>query len=207
MIEPGAGGLELAALFLVIGSGFVATNLDNLLILVGLLGAAQGQRAVIMMGYVASAACLLVIALLGGLLGSLIDPSHVGYLGIIPLLLGGWLLYQAVTGSGGESSLDAPPPAGGTGAGVSTFVLMLSNSGDSIAVFLPLFAESTREALIVEVVAFLLMALAWTQLARLAVGSPGVTRALQRHGRYLVPVIMIGVGCYILLDTAYDTLR
>jgi cadmium resistance protein CadD (predicted permease) len=235
MMGEGVTAVEAVALLPVVLSAFVATNLDNLLILVGLLGAAPGQRAAVIVGYVAAAAAVLVAALLGGLAGSLIDPALVGYLGILPLVLGAWLLWRTVTGPG-ESAADAGDGAPGAGPGgstrelagpglaspglsspglaspglaspgLSTFFLMASNSGDSIAVFLPLFAESSREALIMAVVVFLLMALFWALVAHWAVGRPAFAAVLRRSGRYLVPVIMMAVGVYILLDTASDTL-
>ena len=88
-------GVEFAALVTVVGGGFVATNLDNLLILVGLLGAAR-RRGAILVGYMAASLSVLIVALLGGLVGGLIDPAMVGYLGIIPLLMGGYLLSRAL---------------------------------------------------------------------------------------------------------------
>ena len=82
---------------------------------------------------------------------------------------------------------------------------MTTNSGDSLALFIPLFAESNREALIVEITVYLVMILVWAGLAQLLVAHRGLAAALARHGRYAVPLIMIGVGSYILVDTASDT--
>ena len=204
MLEQGADGLQLAALVLVIGSAFVATNLDNLLILVGLLGGGARQSAAILFGYLAAAVTVLFVALLGGALGGLIDPALVGYLGLIPLLLGGYLLYGALFRPETPATAEGPAEPGvdpRLASAVSAFALMVSNSGDSIALFVPLFAESERDALVLEIAAYLALILAWAGLAKLIAGL------LRRYGRVLVPLIMMAVGTYILLDTATDTLK
>ena len=203
-MEEGLYGVEIAALLLV-GSGFVATNLDNLVILVGLLGARASQGAPILVGYGVAALSVLMLALLGGLLGSLVDPALIGYLGILPLSMGLYQLYRVTLGRAAPESVDEDVDPGVSG-GLSAFTLMASNSGDSVALFVPLFAESGRDALIVEVVTYLAMILLWAGAARFLAGRRLVAMTLNRYGAYLVPVIMISVGIYILLDTATDTL-
>ena len=134
-----------------------------------------------------------------------------GYLGLVPLLLGLILLYRSIGRGGTRDRVEsrAVSDNGGSGLAVaaSTALLTVSNSGDSMALFLPLLAESKGEALRWEVVAWLSMILLWAALARLAVGHPGLCAALQRYSRYLVPLLMIAVGTYVLLDTGTDTLR
>jgi cadmium resistance protein CadD (predicted permease) len=195
--------LQIATLIAVIAGGFLATNLDNLLILSGVLGASRDRRSAILLGYMAAGVVILIVSLLGGLVGALADPAWIGYLGVVPVGLGSYLLYRALTGAADQSA--AIRGAGGAGSGLGSFVLMVSNSGDSVALFLPLFAESNREALIVEVTVYLIMILLWAGLARLLVAHSAVATALARHGRYVVPLIMIAVGGYILIDTTSDT--
>jgi cadmium resistance protein CadD (predicted permease) len=210
MPVTGASEVELAALLLVTAGGFVATNLDNLLILVGLLGAGRARHWPILLGFALAAAGALLVALLGGLAGTFVDPRQVGYLGLLPIALGCAQLYRNLCG--GEARSSTPEkrgdqaPRAAAGAVLATFLVMASNSGDSIALFLPLFAESRRDALVVEVATCLLMILLWCHLAKQAVRQPVLANALQRQGRYLVPLLMIAVGGYVLLDTGTDTL-
>jgi cadmium resistance protein CadD (predicted permease) len=160
------------------------------------------------MGYGAAAVAVLILSLLGGLAGGLIDPALVGYLGILPLLLGGYLLYKALfpDSAGGREQADAAIDPGAAG-GVSTFTLMVSNSGDSVAVFLPLFAESDRDGIMLEVATYLALVLLLATAARFAAGRRAIAGVLERYGPIIVPFLMMGVGVYILLDTAFDTLR
>ena len=124
-------------------------------------------------------------------------------LGLAPLSLGLYSLYQRQRG--GVAPLDLPT-GGRAGAGFGSFTLMLSNSGDSLAVFLPLLSESKRESLLLIVACYLLAALAWCGLSLLIAGRESLARRIERHGGALVPWVLIAVGSYILLDTATDTL-
>jgi len=83
---------------------------------------------------------------------------------------------------------------------------MFSNSGDSVAVFLPLLAESRRSSLLIMVSCYLTMAVLWAGLAYMISGQRDLARRIEHRAEKIVPWIMIGVGIYILMDTATDTL-
>ena len=140
--------VDFAALAALVLSSFVATNLDNLLVLVLLLGSAAGHRAAVLLGYITSVILVVGVAAIGVAVGALLDPAVIGYLGIAPVAMGCYLLWQrrrpvvstadtAVRGTLGEGRI-----------WLASTLLMFSNSGDSIAVVLPLVAESARSALL-----------------------------------------------------------
>ena len=187
---------DLLAIIAVTGGGFVATNLDNLLILVGLIAAGADRRSTLL-GYLSAAAAVFAFCALAGALGGLLDPGLVGYLGIIPLGMGLLLAWRALRGAS-----EAPEV---TGSG-SAFILTLSNSGDSVALFVPLIAETERDTVLVLVACYLVCILAWAALAHHLALHPALGRRLAACGRWLLPGIMIGVGIYVMLDTTTDTL-
>ncbi len=188
--------VDALAVVLLTSSGFLATNLDNLLILVSLIAAGAERRAALI-GFLAAAAAVLAVCIAGGALGSLLRPDLVGYLGVIPLSLGlrqGWNNLR-----GGAGSTAAP-------GGGSAFFLTLSNSGDNVALFLPLIAESERESALLLIALYLVLILAWAGLAHFVVRRPAVARSFAAGSRWLLPCILVGVGTYILLNTGTDTL-
>ncbi len=200
-------GVETATLIGLVSSSFVATNMDNLLILVVLLGANANRRSAVLLGFVGSAIAVMCASILGLAVGSVVGAQFIGYLGLVPLLLGCHMLYQAWRGKQhGEPQVNALAGAAEPGIWFSTFVLMFSNSGDSIAVFLPLLAESGRSALLVIICSYLVMALLWAGLSYLISDQPSLARRIEKRAEKIVPWVMIGVGTYILLDTATDTL-
>ncbi len=196
---------EIWGLVLLVVSSFAATNTDNLILLVILMGARPQQRAGHALGFLTSALAVLVLAALAAVVGTQVDPALLGYLGFIPLGLGVYLLWQRLGTSRGEHSDESMPNGRGSGW-LSTTALMFSNSADSLAVFVPLLAESDRDSLLWEVSVFLVMAILWAALAWRIADQPRFARRIEALGERLVPWILILVGVYILLDTATDTL-
>ena len=191
---------------LVTGS-FVATNMDNLLILVVLLGANSRRKSAVLLGFICSAIAVISISALGVAVGSMLGANLIGYLGVVPLLLGIYMLYQSRRGRHtDEDRAETVPNSTEPKIWLSTFVLMFSNSGDSVAVFLPLLAESRRSSLLIMVSCYLTMAVLWAGLAYMISGQRDLARRIEHRAEKIVPWIMIGVGIYILMDTATDTL-
>ena len=188
-------------------SSFIATNIDNLLLLVLLQGANPRRRAVVLLGYLGATVVLICVSALGVALGEVLDAGLVGFLGIVPILLGCHMLYQVWKNQGHpQASLNTLSGQSSRGLCVGTLTLMLGNSGDSLAVLLPLLAETGREGQWVLVASYLVCAILWAGLAWNIAGQRALALRIERRGEKIVPWIMIGVGIYILLNTATDTL-
>jgi cadmium resistance protein CadD (predicted permease) len=199
--------IEALALVGLVASGFIATSMDNLLILVVLLGANAKRRSAVLLGFMISSIAVLCASVVGVLVGAVVGSAFIGYLGIVPLLLGCYMLYRAWRGNG-QSAVASDLPTNRTEPGIwlGTFFLMFSNSGDSIAVFLPLIAESGRSALLLIVCSYLAMSILWAGLCYFISGQPELAKRIEKRAEKIIPWIMIGVGLYILADTATDTL-
>ena len=203
----GLGEIEIWGLLLLVGSSFVATNLDNLVLLVVMLGADVQNRAAVTLGFLASAICVLCVSAIGAVLGANLDPGLIGYMGLAPVLMGVYLLIKLLWDDKPDRPSKSDSSPGGQASGLlGSFLLMASNSGDSVAIFFPLLAESERDALLWIVSAFLLCALLWAVLAWHIADQPRIAQRIEKVGEKLVPWIMIAAGLYILLDTGTDTL-
>ncbi len=196
-------------LFGVVALAFAATNLDNLLVLVGWQLAGSTPMRQLFAGYALGMLGVLVLAVLIGLVGFLFPIEYLGYLGAVPILLGIRLLLQK---SAAEPA--APDQAAGTGknndavsagAGVLTLAsTQLSNGVDTVLVFAPLLADS-RLIFDAEIAGlFVLLVVLWFGLARLLGTRASKLPVLARLGGWLAPLVMIGVGVYILVNTATD---
>ena len=137
-------------------TSFATTNLDNLLILVFLLGNAPHARVSVLMGFMVSVILVVTVSAIGLALGTIINPSLVGYLGFAPLTLGCYLLYQQRTSAAGKPDNSLQTITGKGRIWLASVVLMFSNSADSIAVLLPLLAESELTSTKLIVVIYLL---------------------------------------------------
>lgn len=190
--------IETAGLLFLTAAAFVATNVDSLLLLVGMLAMGRSSWAPLT-GY--ATATLLVV---GGCFalaraGDLLPPEVLGWFGLIPLCLGvlGLIdLWRHAEGAGEPPSLPVHF--------LAAAVLFLSVSGDNFAVFVPLMAESPYRADVVISIAMLALAACWAALARWLARAPGRSLAIRRLAARVVPFLLVAIGLYILLDTPTD---
>jgi cadmium resistance protein CadD (predicted permease) len=82
----------------------------------------------------------------------------------------------------------------------------LAASGDSLAAYAALFADTATLLVPWSVLGIGLGATAWSVLAVRLSGRPAVRSAVDRTGPVLLPLVLIGIGLYILGDTPTDVL-
>jgi cadmium resistance protein CadD (predicted permease) len=189
--------LELITIIAVAAASFVATSFDNLLILVGLLGASY-ERKQVASGYL-SGMLLVAIAAAGlSMATHRLPAAALGYLGLIPIGLGLWHLLQLRRPS---ARRDEARRAGGVWP---VALVTVAASGDSLATFVALLSDSVTALAIPILATFAAGSLGWLALARFLSTHEGVVRILRRWGVYLIPLLLIVIGTYILLDSHTD---
>jgi cadmium resistance protein CadD (predicted permease) len=179
-------------------TAFVSTNLDNLLILAGLMSAAR-RRAEVVIGHGLVALAVIAVAWLLSGLGRILPVTAVGFLGLLPLAMG----LRALLRPDAHMAVDQPRPGGGVGAVVAGLVPLC---GDSLGVFVPLLAESPPRLALIVALTWCAMALLWAGLAAALLVLPGSRRALTRIAPRLMPFLLIAIGLYVLADTPTDLL-
>ncbi|SMP23789.1 cadmium resistance transporter [Shimia sagamensis] len=185
-------GIALSAV-----TAHVATNLDNLAIMVGLILTVGQLRTLsgylIAQGMMLSAAYFVSAGLETGL------PHQVGYLGFIPIGLG---LYALVGRYLGADSTAAEQVS--KSHVLAIIALFLSVSFDSFAVFTPLLADSgpsyTAPILFGAGLSVVGLAVGGAALASMA---PAKVSRLERL-EWLAPYVMIAIGLYVVINTGTD---
>ena len=178
---------------------FVATNLDNLGMLIILIGDETYAAREITWGYLLSALIVFAAAWLVAEAVELAPDRHLEYLGFIPIALGIYRAWELTKGPGTDTSRRGPR------LGIlAVTLLMLAQSGDTLAVYVSLFAD-TRESLeTAMLITFAACVLLWIAAARWLAGHRLIAEPLERWGRYLLPVLLIAIGVLILMDTPTD---
>ena len=198
--------LDLITLTTLVVSTFAVTNLDNLIILVFLLGQSPNARQHVLMGFVAAVILVIAVSSVGILIGTLLSPSLVGYLGFGPLLIGIYILYQQLRSIENKSTAVISAMGAPSKVWLTTVVLMFSNSADSIAVLLPLLAESGSMPTLLIVSIYLLTSILWCAISIKIASNAGLAKRINDRGEKLVPWVMIAVGIYVLSNTGTDSL-
>jgi len=178
---------------------FVATNLDNLGLLVILIAEESYSAREVAWGYLLSALIVFAAAWLVAEAVELTPERHLGYLGFVPIGLGLYRAWELTRGQPTDTSIRA------SSAGmIAVTLLMLAQSADTLAVYVSLFADTSENLEMAMLITFSACAVGWVVLARWLAGHRLIAEPLERWGRYLLPVLLIIIGVLILLDTPTD---
>lgn len=176
-------------------SAFLATNLDDLLVLTLLYSRSDSRQTdvKILLGQLLGIGMLVLLSFLAAE-GLLFLPNrYIRFLGVIPILLG---LRYAVQTSVQKSEAAVPLRIGL----LSVVFLTISNGGDNIGVYTPLFCVSTISEILSVAAVFAVCVPVWCMAARFVGKLPKVRLFTERIHRVLVPLVLIGLGCWILLS-------
>lgn len=197
-------------------TSFVATNLDDILILMFFFSQVNAQlrpRHIIIGQYLGFTA--LIVASLPGLLGGFIVPkAWIGLLGIVPIIIGvkQWLDRQNDENEA-QGFLGETQPNRGKRmifpwltrfVGVQTYnvaIVTIANGGDNIGIYVPLFASGNLLDFAIIVGVFYVLIGVWCGIAYRLTRYPVVAKLLNRHGQVIVPFVLIGLGVFILLES------
>lgn len=188
---------------------FTATNLDDILILTLFFAQVNvlfRRRQIVIGQYLGF--ILLVLASLPGFFGSFLIPTHyLKGLGVIPVVLG--ISYLLKTEDEETESLDPisqhtnhpswlngwlSPQVYGVAA------VTVANGSDNISVYLPLFASSNGQNLLIILATFLLLVGVWCFVAYRLTHVPAIADWLKGYGDTLVPCVLIGLGVFIVKE-------
>ena len=195
---------DMAIVVVVAAGAFMATNLDNLVLMIGLFGRYSDRRRDVLFGYLVGMVIIAAVTFYVGKLAGTAPVEYLGLLGIVPVLIGVAELVRLFRNKGVVR--DPVVPGAGSTAMVATLTAQLGNSTDTIITYSVLFSDANDLADYLVLAAFAGMALLLALVAYLALRHPWLSRPVQLYGHYITPLILITVGMYVLSNTALDML-
>jgi cadmium resistance protein CadD (predicted permease) len=182
---------------------FVATNIDDLVVLGVFFGRARGNRAAtarVVIGQYVGFIAILAISVLAALGAQLLPDTAVAYFGLLPLLLGikaAWDVWRH-RGDDDDDDWDADARPG---VGIATVAAVtIANGGDNIGVYVPVFAAAGPAGMPAYVIVMLIGVGLWCALSQRIATHPAVARVLERWEHILLPVVLIGIGLAVLIE-------
>ena len=177
---------------------FAATNIDDAVVLVVLNVASRAGRAPkrweIWAGQYLGFGVIVLVSLLAALGLSVVSVRWVGLLGLIPLLRGIRGLADLIR----DRRVPDPEPQAMANGLVSVVAVTVANGGDNIALYTPAFRIMGVADTAVTLAVFAVCAAIWCMAGQLAISHHRVIEVLQRSSRWLVPVVLIALGVYII---------
>ena len=196
--------LDMAFVVAIVAGAFIATNLDNLVLLIGLFGRYNDRRYEVAFGYLSGMLIIAALTYYVGRLAGTIPVTYLGLLGVIPVLIGLTGILRLFRNRG--VIRDPVAPGAGSTAVAAALLTQLGNGTDTIVTFSVLFSDSNDLGDHLVLAGFTGMALLFVLIAQLALRHPWLSRPIQLYGHYITPLILITVGAYVLSNTALDML-
>ncbi len=200
---------ELIAAIMTGFAAFTATNLDDIVILLLFFSQVSStfRPQQIVTGQYLGFSVLVAASLPGFFGGQLFPEAWIGLLGIFPIMMGFNRLLnpEAETEAAVDQAQDSAKRSWLSGVlspqtcGVAT--VTVANGGDNLSIYVPLFASSNWESLAVILVAFFCLVSVWCYGAYRLAQVPALAEGLARYGNYLVPLLLMGLGVFILMDS------
>ncbi|MEZ0052010.1 cadmium resistance protein CadD (predicted permease) [Mycobacterium sp. MAA66] len=174
---------------------FASTNIDDIVVLSVLsascVATGRPSRRQIWVGQYLGMTALVLFSVLASRGLTLIRPDWVSLLGLIPLSLG---VYRLATAMRAQRS-DEPSAATGI-AGVAA--LTIANGGDNVAAYTPIFGTQSGAETWLTIAVFAACVAAWCALGAVLVTHRRVVLALHAWGHWIVPVVYIAIGLWVL---------
>ena len=182
---------------------FIATNIDDIVILSLFFGRGQGQPGTtrrILAGQYLGFLGILGAAVAAAFGAQVLLPEAIlPYFGLIPLGLGLWAAWQAWRNRGQDDDDEAQFE----GKRVSVWTVAavtFANGGDNIGVYVPVFVSVSWSAVLAYCIVFLLLVAALVFLAKWISSRKPIAEALERWEHILFPAVLIGLGIVILVS-------
>lgn len=180
-------------------SAFVATNIDDTFVLILLFSIPSLLARNVIIGQFLGIVLLVVISSSAALLALAIPAFVVGLMGFIPIIIG---IKRLTNLRGKPETIQAMKKE--YLSFLSVTAITISNGGDDIGVFIPLFAKYNTVAEVSVLISILLiMTGIWCIVTFYFIRHPFVASRINVLSNAVTPFVLIGIGVYIIIDSFF----
>src|SRR4051794_10840355 len=180
---------------------FVATNVDDILLLAALFGSALRTRAVVA-GQFIGMAVLTAVSVGAAYAATTVPGDWIRWLGLLPIALRLWLLlrlWQQRRSPDDDDDDDDDDVAAERNLearlhsqALAVAAITIANGGDNLGVYIPLFARDVS-VLPLYIVVFTVLTGAWCWLGWALVKNPVGGAVMKRWGHIILPFVLIAI--------------
>ena len=197
--------MEFALIFIAV-MGFVATNLDDMFVLMIFFAHSDYKNTQIIIGQYIGISSLILISTLGYFFKFIIPTAWIGLLGIFPVIIG---LKNLLELRKNNKNDDTSPKIKNrrfisrfiNSSIFSVAIVSFINGGDNIGVYTPLFATLDLYQLYFVILIFLIMIGVWCFISHRLVNNMRLGGRIRKYGHLILPFVLILIGISILIQT------
>ena len=197
----------MADFFSLIGLGigaFVATNIDDLFILMAFFANRRFPAAQTVLGQYVGMAALLAVSLAGSLIALVVPNNLIGLIGLFPIAIGIKELLEMRKKDNDDDEEPAKQPPQSRWLAYLPFLTVAAvtfSGGEEIGVYASVFATNNEVPEIVTIVSVVMVLTAvWCGIAAYLVNHSFLANRFRRIASRVLPFILIGLGIYILVE-------
>ncbi|OEC88805.1 cadmium resistance protein [Methanobacterium sp. A39] len=197
--------MELIFLIFTAVAMFIATNLDDLFVLMIFFSNKEFTARQIVLGQYIGVMALMAISALSYFLKLVIPANWIGLLGILPILIG----LKNLKDLKSNNDISANHNTNEENKGLfsrfrnskSSLVALVSftNGGDNIGVYIPLFVSIGLQQILVVISVFLVMISVWCYISFNLVENSILGDKIKKYGHIILPFVLIFLGIIILI--------
>jgi cadmium resistance protein CadD (predicted permease) len=219
--------IDLLIPILVAISAFIATNIDDIFLLMVFFAHPDYKSSSVIIGQYVGIICLILICIPAYLLKSFIPPFWLALMGLIPVFLGLKQLKDMRRNKiNSSSSLSEPDVSFEKSdyaksnheksdenkkskhnndkhnklAWISVAIITITNGADNIGVYVPLFTNLSLLELILTIFVFLIMTGIWCLTGRYVIKNMRLGNRISQYGHIILPFVLIILGIVIFIS-------
>lgn len=180
---------------------FVATNVDEIFVLLAFFANPRFRARQIVLGQYVGMGALVLASVLAALISLVIPTAYLGLLGLAPIAIGVKELWDWLTDEADDDDPAETPRERSThGQVLAVAAVTIANGGDNIGVYTPVFAVGTSAQTITLVAVFAVMTGLWCVFVHWLVNHPALGAVIKRYGHRVLPFVLIALGIAILVE-------
>lgn len=188
---------------------FTSTNIDDIFILLVLFSQVRTgviknedksirektkmKELYIVIGQYFGFSLIIFLSIIGSLSSFFIPVSWIGLLGFVPIYIG----VKGLLSLRSYKSNEVIDNASSSIFKIAS--ITLANGSDNISIYIPMFASQNLNANIVTLVIFYCMIAIWCFISYTLIRDPILAKVLERNCHIIVPIVLIGLGMFILI--------
>lgn len=180
---------------------YIATNIDDLIMLALLFARGAGQKGTtwrIILGHYLGFLVILGLSAFVALGGGLFLPEYfIPLFGLIPIAMGLWVIWRHFRGNDHDEASHLGERKVGLG---TALILTLAHGGNNVGIYIPVFLNVELSTVLTYCAVFLFLVGGGLSLAKYIASRPAVEKAFRRWDHILYPALLIGAGVWILVE-------
>lgn len=185
---------------------FAVTNIDDAFVLVTFFAESARNKALtplkITTGQFLGFTIIIIISMIGFGVSLVLPSEPIGFLGLLPILLGVWKSLDIMIPSPDVDPLVTDSTKrGGLQSILKVASITVINGGDNIGTYIPLFSQVKGAEIATYNVVYYILLGVWCLVGFLVMKEKHILRVAEKYVGFLIPFLYTGLGAYIVIKS------